>query len=194
VISGLILAAGAATRFGAPKQLADLDGRPLLEHAIEAMLAARIGRVLVVLGASADLIRSRVDFHDAEPVVCERWREGQAASLGYGLGLLGNADAVVIILVDQPGVSAAAIRRIVDHRGESLAIRASYRGSPGHPVLVEPELFPQIRALSGDQGARDLLASAGTREIACDDLADGRDIDTVEDLAALKRDLDAAQG
>jgi molybdenum cofactor cytidylyltransferase len=193
VISGLILAAGAATRFGAPKQLAHLEGRPLLEHAIEAMLSAGIGRVVVVLGANAELIRKEIDFHEAEPVVCERWREGQAQSLAYGLGMVGDEDAVVISLGDQPGVSAEAIHRVVEHRGESLAVRASYRGRPGHPVLIEPELFPRIRALSGDRGARDVLALTGVREIACDDLADGRDIDTVEDLAALKRDLDAAQ-
>jgi CTP:molybdopterin cytidylyltransferase MocA len=188
VISGLILAAGPATRFGAPKQVATLDGRPLLGHAIEAMLTARIGPVIVVLGANADLIRSAVDFQGAEHVVCERWRAGQAASLACGLEAAGEGDAVVITLGDQPRVSAQAIRRIIEHRGDTLAIRATYGGQPGHPVLVEPELFPRIRALRGDRGARDLLASVGAREVACDDVADGRDVDTVDDLAALRRE------
>jgi CTP:molybdopterin cytidylyltransferase MocA len=188
VISGLILAAGPATRFGAPKQVATLDGRPLLEHAIEAMLTARVGRVVVVLGANAGLIRNAVEFHEAEHVICERWRAGQAASLACGLKAVGSDDAVVITLGDQPRVSAQAIRRIIEHRGDSLAIRATYGGQPGHPVLVEPELLPQIRALRGDTGARGLLALVGAREVACDDLADGRDVDTVEDLAALRRE------
>jgi molybdenum cofactor cytidylyltransferase len=188
VTSGLILAAGSATRFGGPKQLATLKGRPLLEHAIGAMIEARIGRVVVVLGANADVIRSTIDFRGAEPAVCEGWAAGQAASLAYGLEVVGSDDAVVVTLGDQPGVSSAAIRRIVEHRGRAPAIRASYGGEPGHPVLIEPELFPQVRALRGDQGARRLLGSAGVPEVACDDLGDGRDVDTVEDLATWRRD------
>ena len=79
MIGGLILAAGKGSRFGGRKQLADLDGRPLLEHAILAMTASPVSRVAVVLGAGAESVMARVDFHGAEPILCERWEEGQSA-------------------------------------------------------------------------------------------------------------------
>src|SRR3954471_10481095 len=101
--AGLILAAGAGTRFGATKQLADLRGRPLLEYAVEAMLAVpALDPVLVVLGHAADAILARVDFGEAEVVVCEEGKRGQAASLRRGGAALNDADAVVITLGDQP--------------------------------------------------------------------------------------------
>ena len=97
MIGGLVLAAGAARRFGAPKQLADLDGVPLLEHALRTMTSAPVGRVVVVLGAGADEVAAGVDLHGADPVVCGRWEEGQSASLACGLAELTGCEAVVVI-------------------------------------------------------------------------------------------------
>ena len=98
MIGGLILAAGAGSRFGGGKQLAELDGVPLLEHSILAMTHAPVGRVVVVLGAGADEVISGVNPHGADFVVCDRWDEGQSASLACGLapdaGLLIAARAV----------------------------------------------------------------------------------------------------
>src|SRR4029450_4733047 len=85
LIGGLVLAAGAATRFGAQKQLAELDGIPLLEHSLRTMTAAPVGRVVVVLGSGADEILDAVDLHGADPRLCSRWDEGQSASLACGL-------------------------------------------------------------------------------------------------------------
>ena len=80
MIAGLVLAAGGARRFGSPKQLAELDGVPLLQHAIDAMLAVpSLDRVVVVLGAVAEEIAAAVKFASAEPVVCRDWEEGMAA-------------------------------------------------------------------------------------------------------------------
>ena len=111
MIGGIVLAAGAGTRFGGGKQLALLDGRPLLEHAVRGMTSAPVGRVIVVLGAEAEHVLARVDLHGAEPVVCERWSEGQSASLACGLGEMADCEAVVVTLGDQPRVSPDAIRR-----------------------------------------------------------------------------------
>jgi molybdenum cofactor cytidylyltransferase len=102
VIAGLVLAAGAGTRFGQPKQLAELDGRPLLEHSIRAMTAARVERVVVVLGAGADQVIAQVDPQGAQFRVCERWDEGQSASLACGLAAVSDCEAAVITLGDQP--------------------------------------------------------------------------------------------
>jgi molybdenum cofactor cytidylyltransferase len=186
LIGGLVLAAGAATRFGAPKQLADLDGVPLLEHALRTMTAAPVGRVVVVLGSGADEVAAGVDLHGAEMVVCGRWEEGQSASLACGLAELASCEAVVVTLGDQPRVSPDAIRRVISFRNGAAAVRATYNGNPGHPVLLERELFEQLRNVSGDKGARNLLLSVHVLDVPCDDLGGGEDVDTPAELDALR--------
>jgi molybdenum cofactor cytidylyltransferase len=187
VICGLVLAAGAATRFGSAKQLADLDGRPLLEHAVRAMTASPVGRVVVVLGAGAEEVLAGVDLHGADAVMCERWAEGQSASLACGLAELTGCEAVVVTLGDQPLISPDAIRRVIGARREdAAAVRATYHGLPGHPVLLERRLFERMRDVSGDHGARNLLMSIHTREVPCDDLGGGQDVDTPAQLDALR--------
>ena len=186
MIGGMVLAAGAATRFGGAKQLAMLDGRPLLEHAVRAMMAAPLGRVLVILGSAAEDVIAAVDLHGAEPLVCARWDEGQSASLACGLAELADCEAVVVTLGDQPRMSPDAIRRVISARGNrAAAVRATYGGEPGHPVLLEQQLFERLRNVSGDHGARNLLLSVRTREVPCDDLGGGADVDTPAQLDAL---------
>jgi molybdenum cofactor cytidylyltransferase len=198
LIGGLVLAAGAGTRFGGAKQLAELDGIPLLEHSLRAMAAVPVGRVVVVLGANADHIAAGVDLHGAEPVVCPRWEEGQSASLACGLAALADCDAVVVTLGDQPRISPDAIRRVISVRdthvgadaprgtGEAAAVRATYGGRPGHPVLLERELFESLRNVTGDRGARNLLLSVQVLDVPCDDLGGGEDVDTRAELDALR--------
>jgi CTP:molybdopterin cytidylyltransferase MocA len=187
VIAGLVLAAGAGTRFGGPKQLADLAGRPLLEHALSSMARAGLERVVVVLGASAEEILGKVDLQGAEPLLCERWEEGQSASLACGLAALADADAVVVVLGDQPRLSPQAIDRVLTARAEGIeAVRATYGGEPGHPVLLERSLFGRLRDVAGDRGARNLLLRSKTREVPCDDLGGSEDVDTVAQLDALR--------
>ena len=187
MIGGIVLAAGAATRFGSAKQLAQLDGRPLLEHAVTTMsLAPDVGRAVVVLGAEAEEVVRSVDLHGLEPIVCSRWQEGQSASLACGLAALKDCEAVVVTLGDQPRLTAQAIARIVAARGHGPAARATYAGLPGHPVLLERELFDRLRDVTGDRGARNLLQSVQTAEVPCDDLGGGEDVDTPDQLAALR--------
>ena len=84
-----------------------------------------------------------------------------------------------MILGDQPAIDPRAIDRVAGARdGVSVAVRASYGGRPGHPVLLERSLFEQVGALRGDEGARGLLAGAAVRLVACDGLGSDRDIDT----------------
>ncbi|MBN1530858.1 MAG: nucleotidyltransferase family protein [Thermoleophilaceae bacterium] len=187
MIGGIVLAAGAASRFGSAKQLAELDGVPLLEHAVRTMArAADVGRAVVVLGAEADEVIRRVDLHGLEPIVCSRWQEGQSASLACGLAALADCEAVVVTLGDQPRLALPAIARLVAARGRCPAVRATYGGLPGHPVLLERELFGPLRDVTGDHGARNLLQSVGTTEVPCDDLGGGEDVDTPDQLAALR--------
>ncbi len=190
MIGGLLLAAGAGRRFGTPKQLAQLDGRPLLEHAIRALVASPVDRVVVVLGAAAEQVTAGVDPHGARMIVCERWDEGQSASIASGLAELSDCEAVVITLGDQPRLSPEAIRRVIDARGDGVdAARATYAGAPGHPVLLERHLFDSMRNVSGDHGARNLLLSVHTVDVPCDDLGGGEDVDTPAQLDSLRASL-----
>jgi molybdenum cofactor cytidylyltransferase len=187
VIGGIVLAAGAGTRFGGAKQLAEFEGRPLLEHAVRAMTESSVDKVVVVLGAGADDVAGAVNLHGAEAVACARWEEGQAASLACGLAELEACEAVVVTLGDQPRLSPDAIRRVIAERGQgAAAVRATYHGEPGHPVLLEHELFDRLRDVTGDHGVRNLLLSVPTREVPCEDLGGGEDVDTPAQLDALR--------
>jgi molybdenum cofactor cytidylyltransferase len=188
LIGGVVLAAGEGRRFGDRKQLAELDGRPLLEHAIGAMLAVpALERVVVVLGAGAEEIAGRVELGRAEVVVCEGWDEGIAASLRAGVDALADAQAVVVTLGDQPLVTPQAIAAVLDEfNAPAPAARATYGGRPGHPVLIKRELFDGVRRLRGDAGARDFLVATGVREVECGRLSRPDDVDTREDLRAVR--------
>jgi molybdenum cofactor cytidylyltransferase len=182
-IGGIVLAAGEGRRFGGVKQVAKLDGRPLLEHAVRAMLAVpAISPVVVVLGAHADEIRAEVDLGGADVVVCEQWADGQSASLQAGVAALGEVEAAVITLGDQPFISAEVIAGVLGQRGRHLAVRATYDGSPGHPVLLERRLLDHVGELAGDTGARTLLEGPHVHTWEVGRLCDPTDIDTPERL------------
>ena len=182
-IGGIVLAAGEGKRFGGIKQVARLDGRPLLEHAVRAMLSVpSISPVVVVLGAHAGEIQAAVDFSVADVVVCDQWAAGQSASLQAGVAALGEVEAAVITLGDQPFISAEVIAGVLDHRGRHLAVRATYDGAPGHPVLLERRLLDHVSELDGDAGARTLLEGDHVYTWEVGRLCDPTDIDTPERL------------
>jgi molybdenum cofactor cytidylyltransferase len=188
-VAGIVLAAGGANRFGGAKQLAPLRGRPLLEHSLATLAATPLDRRLVVLGAEADRVREEVDLQGAEPVLCEDWAQGQARSLAAGLVAAGDAAAALIFLGDQPLVSPGAAERVLAARdGDAVAVRATYHGEPGHPVLLERELFAAALALEGDAGARALFNGRedAVLEVPCEDLGSAVDVDTVEVLRKLE--------
>jgi len=178
-VGGLVLAAGAGSRFGATKQLAPLDGRPLLEHALAAV-AGRTPRV-VVLGHAADEILAAVDLHGAEPVIAADWAEGQSASLRAGVRALGDVDAAVVVLGDQPRLTREAVEAVA---AAEAPARAAYHGTPGHPVLLDRALLDRAGELRGDTGFRDLLH--GVRSVEIGALADPVDVDTPEELGRLQ--------
>jgi CTP:molybdopterin cytidylyltransferase MocA len=144
-------------------------------------------RTVVVLGAARDEIIAAVPLHGAEPVLCDDWEEGQSAALRAGVAACVDAEAVVVTLGDQPLISSEAIERVVAaRRGDVVALRATYGGRPGHPVLLEHQLFGRVRELRGDSGARDLLVEVETAEVGCDGLGTAVDVDTRQQLAELE--------
>ena len=190
-IAGLVLAAGAGTRFGAsPKQLADFHGRPLLEWAVRAQCAVpALDPVVVVLGSSASSICAGVDFGRAVIVVCEDWAAGQAFSLRRGvewLSVRGDVTKVIVTLGDAPLVTPDVIAMFVEQPPRA---RAVYGGRPGHPVVLGPEEIAALAGLDGDQGARGLLR--GGPEVEVGHLCSGRDVDTPEDLEEVRHEARA---
>lgn len=187
MVAGLILAAGEGTRFGPePKLLADLGGRPVLEHSIRAQTAvAELERVVVVLGAHAEQVLERVELGRAEPLTCPDWAGGQAVSLRCGVEFLvaeAGAERVVVTLGDEPLIGSATVARFARERAGT---RALWNGRPGHPVVLGAEHLAGIRSLSGDQGARALLADAV--ELECAEMGGaGLDVDTREDLESVR--------
>jgi CTP:molybdopterin cytidylyltransferase MocA len=178
----LILAAGAGTRFGAghTKMLAELRGRPLLEHVVRAACTVTgLERIVVVLGADAEAVLERVELLCAQPVLCADWATGQAASLRCGARALRRSERLLVLLGDQPLVPEV-IERMLQSPPRA---RAVYRGRPGHPVVLGEEELQAVTRLHGDHGARELLA--GGTYIECSDLCSGRDVDTPDDLEAV---------
>ena len=141
-----------------------------------------IDPVVLVLGAHADRIRKEADLSGADVVVCADWADGQSASLRAGAAALGEVDAAVITLADQPFISPQVIAGVLNLRGRHLAVRATYDGAPGHPVLLERRLLDHVAELRGDAGARKLLTGDHVLEWECGRLCDPTDIDTPERL------------
>lgn len=189
-IGAVVLAAGQAARFGAIKQLARLDGRPLLEHALDTLHnVPAIAQTVVVLGEHAEAIRAGTNLGDARAVVCADWAGGPTRSLLAGLDALGDVDALLVLLGDQPRISPQVIAMVLDEGliARPAATRALYAGAPGHPVLIRQKLFDALRASGGPHGARDLLAAAGVHGIEAGHICDPADIDTQADMEALTR-------
>jgi molybdenum cofactor cytidylyltransferase len=149
--------------------------------------ASELDRIVVVLGAHSDEVRGAVDFGRAEPVVCEGWNEGISASLRCAVRAVPDAAPLVIALGDQPGLTPEAVGAVVRAAladPGTPAARAVYGGVPGHPVAIRQPLFDAVMDLRGDNGAGRLLVSVV--EVECSGLAAGTDVDTAQQLDALR--------
>ncbi|KAF4408782.1 MULTISPECIES: NTP transferase domain-containing protein [Streptomyces] len=192
-VAGLLLAAGGGRRLGGrPKALLSHHGRPLAEHGARVLREGGCAAVHVVLGAAAAEVRDRAELPGCVLVDNPDWAEGMGSSLRAGLASLAGtgADAAVVALVDQPGVGAEAVARLVAAcDGPSRLAAAAYGGRRGHPVLLGSAHWAGIAAeASGDRGARGYLAERGAelRLVECSDVACPDDVDTPGDLGLLR--------
>ena len=173
-IAGIVLAAGAGSRYGMPKVLAE-QGR-WLSSAVDALSGGGCDDVMVVLGAAmADVPPP------ARAVVAECWAEGMGASLRAGLDAASEAEYVVVRLVDTPDVGADVVSRVLTaaRASSSGLARAVYGGRPGHPVVLARRHAPALaQACDGDEGGRSFLAGRDdVIRVECGDLATGVDVD-----------------
>ncbi|MCC9310449.1 nucleotidyltransferase family protein [Kitasatospora sp. RB6PN24] len=188
-VPALVLAAGGGRRLGGrPKALLGLHGRPLVEHAVRVVREGGCAPVLVVLGAARDQVAATADLTGCTVVANPDWAAGLGGSLRAGLAALpSGSPAVLVTLVDTPGVTPAAVARLLAaHRDGAQLAAAGYAGRRGHPVLIGARHFAEAAAgATGDAGARALLTAhrAELRLVECGDVAVPDDLDTPGDLA-----------
>jgi molybdenum cofactor cytidylyltransferase len=163
MITAIVLAAGTSSRLGRPKQLLQLGNRTVVEHVVDRVSASPVDRVVVVLGHAAEEIRRVLAGRDVETVVNESYREGQGTSLVTGVRAAIDSDAIVIVLVDQPTVTTAAIDRVIGAWRDSGApiVMATYGVHHSHPVLFDKRVFTELLELTGDEGARSVIRRYG---------------------------------
>lgn len=189
-IGGVVLAAGLSRRMGHNKLLAELNGKPLLRHAVEAALASRVDPVIVVTGNDAPGIKNALTGLNVTFAHNDRFADGLSTSLQSGIAALPNdCDGALVLLGDMPGITPA----LIDHtiaafnpaEGQAICV-AAQNGKRGHPVLWGRQFFAEIQGLSGDAGAQSLMArhAAQIGEVEAADDAPFTDIDTPEALAA----------
>ena len=182
----IILAAGASSRMGQPKQLLEWDNQPLIRRVAQTALAAQAEAVYVVVGGAGAAVTAALDNLPVQIVACPHYATGQSASLRAGIAALAtHTDAALIMLGDQPFVTTAIIDALISVWRESRApiVAPTFDGRRGNPVLFDRSMFAELLTVQGDQGARTVLQSTaahirlvpfiGTRAL--------EDIDTIDD-------------
>jgi molybdenum cofactor cytidylyltransferase/nicotine blue oxidoreductase len=180
-VAGLVLAAGGGRRYGMPKALAEYGGSLLVERAVRTARQV-CDPVLVVLGAQAVDVWRTADLDGATVLANRDWETGMASSLRTGLeglrGWPGRVDAALVLLVDMPGMTPAALTRMAEHAAPDALAVATYDGVRGHPVLLGREHWAGVvGTATGDEGARRYLAAHEVTEVDCTGLADPTDLD-----------------
>jgi molybdenum cofactor cytidylyltransferase len=172
----LILAAGASTRLGSPKQLVRLGDETLLERSIRIAEEAGCAPVVVILGAHEELIRSQCNLSDVLVVFNPDWADGMGTSLSLGARIFENVSGIIVMTCDMPTVTADHLAALAS----SGTVTASlYVGRKGIPAYFPREVIPALFEMKGDVGAREILRTASAIELAGGEI----DIDTKEDLA-----------
>ena len=192
MIPTILLAAGSSRRFGqgTSKLLHALDGKPLIRWAAEALDAVAPDEIVVVVPPFAGRIRESLHGLRVRFVENRRAEEGMGASIATGVAALDDrAEAALLTLADVPFGPALVLPAVVQRyrRGEAAIVAPRYRGGvPGHPVLFAREVFPELTALQGDRGARDVIERDPARRDILEVDADApADVDTLGDLARL---------
>ncbi len=194
-VVAVVLAAGAASRFGSAKLLAPLAGRPVLQHTLDAVAEAGLRDVVVVLGAGAADVEPAIAWRTERRVVNPRPQDGLASSLRCGLDAAAEEESVLAVLVvlgDQPAVRPDVIRAVLDAARRSPApfVRARYDDDPApNPVLVRRAAWATAAGLSGDRGLGPLLAERPELVLQVQVGGANPDIDTPDDLAAVEAAL-----
>ena len=187
VVTGLVLAAGGSSRLGEPKQLLPFRGHTLLDATLDVARSCDFDQVLVTLGGASDQVRAKVDLTGVEVVENVAYGTGCSSSIVTALDHVDSrADGIVLLLGDQPGVTAGGVRDLVrETAGQPLGV-CRYDDGRGHPLWLGRAVFPDLRTLHGDKGVWKLLESGRypVREVAAAGPVP-RDVDDRDDYLAL---------
>ena len=191
----ILLAAGASTRMGSPKLLLTYGNRGLLRHAAEVAAASVCRPILVVLGAYANQLVPEIGNLPVQSLINERWADGMGSSIQIGVGAIktydraDNIKALVLMLCDQPYVTAAVINNLVAayHSSGKGIIASEYAGTLGVPALFGREYFAELVTMSGAAGAKLIIATHASDVVSVPFPKGITDIDTAEDYRQLQR-------
>lgn len=187
----IILAAGASTRLGAPKQSLQFKGKTLLQIAIVAAVNSECKPVILVTGSNAEAILIEADISGVSVVHNADWVHGMASSIRKGINelqkLVPGIDAAIVLLCDQPFVDAALLKNLLQHKIETgkKIVACSYNGMVGVPVLFDKTFFEDLLLLEGEQGAKKILLQHKDEVFAVNFPKGAIDIDTQADYTAL---------
>jgi molybdenum cofactor cytidylyltransferase len=185
----IVLAAGASTRFGSPKQLVRIAGRPLLHTAVTRASEIVGSALIVVLGSGAAELGALLKHSPGSIVINQEWREGLASSIRAGVARLPLTCAgALLLLADQPSVTADDLRRLAGtwRKQPQYIAAALYGGAMGVPAIFPRSMFQALAQLRGDQGARALLRRNADRAVRVSMPSAAIDVDTPEDLLAIE--------
>ena len=187
-VAGMIIAAGGGRRIGGPEALLHQGEKPLITEVLLTVAGAGCDPVVLVLGAGADQVQEKADLSTARVVVNRSWGTGIGSSMRKGLDALADDDveAVLVVPVDMPGLTAAAIRRVAALPYPDVLVCATYNGLRGYPMLFGRRHWAGIATLANaDVGARPYLLAHKDEivDIACDTVADGCRVDSPELMA-----------
>jgi molybdenum cofactor cytidylyltransferase len=187
----IVLAAGGSTRFGSPKQLVRVNGRPLMHTAVSRAVEVTGHSTLVVLGANASELAPLLRHSPATIVINREWTEGLASSIRAGVARLpGACTGVLLVLADQAAVTAEDLRRLAGtwRRQPDYMVAAQYGATLGAPAIFPSASFRDLAQLSGDRGANVLFRRNPDRVVRVPMDSASLDIDTPEDLLKLDPD------
>jgi molybdenum cofactor cytidylyltransferase len=186
-VAGLVLAAGGSTRLGEPKQLLPFGDATLLDHTVSTARACRFDQLVVALGGAADDVRATVDLADVDVVVNDAFGTGCSSSIAAALGVLDErCDVLVLMLGDQPGVTAATVAALLHARGDAELAVCRYDDGRGHPFAFARSTFGELAGMHGDKAVWKLLDRRGDAVVEA--RIDGPvplDVDTWEDYEAV---------
>ena len=191
MISAIILAAGMSSRMGMPKQLLTLGNKALIRVVTENVLASAVDEVLVVTGHLEKEVSAAVSDLPVKVVYNPRYEQGQGTSLALGIQSIDEkASAFLVLMSDQPLITASLINLAIEEfrKNSCLALRPTYQGLPGHPVVFSASLRAKLCDLKGDEGARQILKKLGDKVyyLPVRDEAVVFDVDTPENFERLK--------
>ena len=197
MVTGLVLAAGAARRFGAQKLVAPLEGKAVLRWSVEHMLDAPVRETIVVIAVGTSEVRAVLDGLRVRVIENPRAREGLASSLAEGIRALpARSRAVLVALGDQPAIPSAVHTALIERwRARRAAIVVpEYDGERGNPVLFDRSVVPELLTVSGDIGAREVIARDPARvQVVAFPFAAPTDVDTPAALERLEAELRAPE-